>query len=562
LLDDGFELIAVRDDAGEAFDSLDLAKRQVVYYDDFLGKASIGERLGKNEDRSILRLLQEARRSRLLKVIFTTREYILNDARRVYESLCGPEIEVAKCIVRIEHYTRGHRARILYNHVYFSDLPREYAVALATGGAYTAIIDHENYSPRIVEWMTSEAGVRSVPAERFVDTFVGLLDNPLRIWDHAFNNQISQDAQVLLLCLASVVETVALDELRTMWLAMVGAGPPTTVLREHRERFIAALKHLDGSFLRTERGHHETGVTFQNPSIRDYVARRVVADSELHRDLLVNSQVFEQVNCLVRLDANGQMLREPSSVFSDSTELQDVVRRTLAARPAALRYLSYGGGAKAALEREEQNLGLRLSAAARWSAVYGTTWLDHVCELANEYVTSQDIVRIATVGACEFLEAIVKQNPPDGGKWSPLIQHLVAEIGKSVERGYCPDDWVEWSRFLCANERLITAEALGEWRDKARAFCAEETESITGNAPSGPDGEAWFETVESVARRWGFRIDDEREQLRAWAREHAEREEEDDWRAFRGGGLASDEPSGIDEDLDALFDSLVDRDRP
>jgi hypothetical protein len=44
LLEDGFELIAVRDDINEAFELLDLNKRQVVYYDDFLGRSSLGDR--------------------------------------------------------------------------------------------------------------------------------------------------------------------------------------------------------------------------------------------------------------------------------------------------------------------------------------------------------------------------------------------------------------------------------------------------------------------------------------------------------------------------------------
>jgi len=85
LLEDGFELLSVREGIGEALESLDLTRRQVVYYDDFLGRSSIGERLGKNEDRGILRLLSEAKRSRSLKVIFTTREYILAD-RSVFTS--------------------------------------------------------------------------------------------------------------------------------------------------------------------------------------------------------------------------------------------------------------------------------------------------------------------------------------------------------------------------------------------------------------------------------------------------------------------------------------------
>jgi len=29
------------------------------------------------------------------------------------------DLDLAKCILKVEDYTRGHRARILYNHIFF-----------------------------------------------------------------------------------------------------------------------------------------------------------------------------------------------------------------------------------------------------------------------------------------------------------------------------------------------------------------------------------------------------------------------------------------------------------
>ena len=282
LLDDGFELIAVRDDIGEALHALDLSKRQVVYYDDFLGRSSLGERLHKNEDRSIIRLLEEAKKSKHLKVILTTREYILNDARRVYEPLSGFELEIAKCIVAVEDYTRGHRARILYNHVYFSDLPNEYSAALIEDHAYREIVDHKNFNPRIIEWMTSLGG--RPPASSFVGEFVKTLDNPERVWEHAFNNQIGADAQSILLCLASISGIMAIDALRNAWHASMSTdlSEPLVITRPLRDRFQTALKLVDGSFVRIEKGQSETGISFHNPSIRDYVLRRLASDEEAY----------------------------------------------------------------------------------------------------------------------------------------------------------------------------------------------------------------------------------------------------------------------------------------
>ena len=122
FMDQGYELIAARENVQEAIDSFHADKKQVIYFDDFLGRSSLGEALGKNEDEGILCLLKAARESLNKRVIFTTREYILEQARENFEKLSGKELEIAKCILDLESYTRAHRARILYNHVYFSNL--------------------------------------------------------------------------------------------------------------------------------------------------------------------------------------------------------------------------------------------------------------------------------------------------------------------------------------------------------------------------------------------------------------------------------------------------------
>jgi hypothetical protein len=460
LIDAGFELIAVRDDVGEAFELLDLNKRQIVYYDDFLGRCSIGERLGKNEDRSILRLLEEASRSKTLKVILTTREYILNEAQRLYEPLSGTALDIAKCIVKVEDYTRGHRARILYNHVFFSDLPREYAVALARNHAYRAIVDHKNYSPRIVEWMTSDAVVRGIPAEGFVDAFVKALDDPLRIWEHAFAHQIGDEARMLLFCLAFMVEDLTLDALRTAWAAASQPGGPLTITREQRSLFNAALKHLDGSFVRTQRRHSETWISFHNPSIRDFVARRIAGDAELREDLLSGSQFFEQVSCLVRLDSNGHVQSGPAGLVCDSAPLREAVRRTFAAKSPILSLVPSRRGSHLKLVRRPTDLGSRLSIMAAWATVFGVNWLEFICEVGSEEADSGDVAKVATTEACSFVEAVIHQWPLCGGRWSDLVERFIGEIRDGIDIEASADDWAVWSNFLQRNADLFTEEIL------------------------------------------------------------------------------------------------------
>jgi hypothetical protein len=559
LLEDGFELIAVRDDIGAALQGLDLSKRQVVYYDDFLGQSSLGERLRKNEDRTIVRLLQEAKASKNLKVILTTREYILNDARRVYEPLSGFELEIAKCIVAIEDYTRGHRARILYNHVYFSDLASEYAAALVKDHAYREIIDHKNYNPRIVEWMTSPGG--RPPVRKFASEFVKTLDNPLRVWEHAFNNQIGHDAQAILLCLASVTGTIGIDELRTAWRALVDPSQNPIVTRPIRDRFQSALKLIDGSFVRSERYHDLTGVSFHNPSIRDYVLRRLANDKEAILELLGHAQFFDQVDCLLRLDKNGQMEFEPLGHVGDCLLLRDAVRRTKQS-PSPVLYREQRRADEPTFWRASVDFGDRISTIARWYSVFKADWLGFTCAIVNDLIDGGNFAKVATAGATGFLERVIERDPPDGGSWASLVRRLIDKIGDRIRTNERPDEWARWSGFIKENKALFSEEAFEGWHGEALAFCKNYADTIFGSGYdlSVADAENDFDELKSTAKAWGFTLAEEQKKFDEWLSERGSDDDDDDRWEGGGGSSPGRDVGGTDRDLDKLFGSLLGRD--
>lgn len=54
-----YDLVAARENVQQALDDLDVNRKQIIYYDDFLGRSSFGDRLGKNEDHGLLKLFNE-----------------------------------------------------------------------------------------------------------------------------------------------------------------------------------------------------------------------------------------------------------------------------------------------------------------------------------------------------------------------------------------------------------------------------------------------------------------------------------------------------------------------
>jgi hypothetical protein len=156
----GFEAFRVAHDLSELRSIKNSKLKQVFYFDDFLGKTGHAVKLEKNEDQRLVELMEEVASNANWRFILTTREYILNSAKLLYEAFAHPPIEFMTCIVNLGDYTRPIRAKILYNHIYFSSLPTAHKLAVLENKGYESILRHRNYNPRVIEYMTqaSHAG--------------------------------------------------------------------------------------------------------------------------------------------------------------------------------------------------------------------------------------------------------------------------------------------------------------------------------------------------------------------------------------------------------------------
>lgn len=132
---------------------------QLFYYDDFLGQTTLADKLHKNEDNRLLRILKRVASSPNKRLLLTTREYILESARQNYERIATADLDPLICVIDLSDYTRLVRAEILYNHVYFSDLSPQAKEAFADPSVYLPIIRHRNFSPRLVERSLSRSAV-------------------------------------------------------------------------------------------------------------------------------------------------------------------------------------------------------------------------------------------------------------------------------------------------------------------------------------------------------------------------------------------------------------------
>lgn len=295
----GFQAIRVGNDLSEIKAVRNTRKRQVFYYDDFLGKTGL-DKLQKNEDQRLMEFLVDVTKNKRWRFILTTREYILNAAKLRYEALAFPPVDLRLCVIELGDYTRPIRAKILYNHIFFSDLPDAHKLALLRDHRYETILRHRNYNPRILEHMTQADNVKHLkPAEYFED-FVKNLDNPERVWDHAFRNQLSNAAQHILLVMASLPSEVLLTDLEIAFNNFYQHRRVTHGFAATSRDFERAVKELDGNFIKTSVLGDAPIVEFHNPSVRDFL-EYYLADSPTDvLDLMEASSFFDQIAHLWR----------------------------------------------------------------------------------------------------------------------------------------------------------------------------------------------------------------------------------------------------------------------
>ncbi|ALP36028.1 hypothetical protein ASL14_07465 [Paenibacillus sp. IHB B 3084] len=107
-----FELIEISEDIEEGNKLFAEDKKQIFYYDDFLGSNFLERSISKNEDKRLYYFMERIKANKNKKLIMTTREYILKQAQQKYEVLGRTDIDLAKHILDLESYTRVAKAEI------------------------------------------------------------------------------------------------------------------------------------------------------------------------------------------------------------------------------------------------------------------------------------------------------------------------------------------------------------------------------------------------------------------------------------------------------------------
>ncbi len=298
-LSEGYTPVIIKSDLKEGRSLYNKGEKQIFYYDDFLGQTFLRERHGfllRNEDASLVDFVEMIQASPNAKLIMTTREHILSIALLDSERLRRSPLVDHRCILQVADYGRSARARILYNHIFFSELPESYRRALIGDNFYEKILGHRNFNPRLIEWLSSYRRIRETQPGKYREFILGILENPQEIWHEAFQRQISDYARSVLLALFTFGGKAGVAVLQPAWKGLSDFEARKYNYPLSRDGYKAALKEVEGSFVTIAK----RSVEFLNPSIKDFISGELIASPERLSDLVQASVSFEQLVTLWR----------------------------------------------------------------------------------------------------------------------------------------------------------------------------------------------------------------------------------------------------------------------
>jgi len=296
-LANGFdEFVYLSDSIDDAYTSYKEQVKQVFLFDDFLGRNFLDKQLSNNEEQRIVRFIEKINKSNHKVLLLTTREYILAQAKLRYDIFDNPSLEFAKCVIDLSKYTKLVKAKILYNHLFFSKIDASYIQNLLADKAYEKIIDHKNYSPRIIETATNRDVWGTIPPNDFASMLLQFLTYPESIWKHVYESQITRLSQCMLLNLLTLGTPVTLEDLKLQTQSFAKRHQDKYGLRFSNIDFKKSLKELENTFISISKDSiNHFAVDYANPSVQDFLVNYFKGESDQLEDVLQTAMYFGQI---------------------------------------------------------------------------------------------------------------------------------------------------------------------------------------------------------------------------------------------------------------------------
>ncbi|WP_426702334.1 restriction endonuclease [Rhodanobacter sp. Col0626] len=282
---EGYDFVQIADAIEEGEAVFNQGRKQIFYFDDFLGENYL-QAVSGHEGSHIARFISMVRKSKDKLFVLTSRSSVLNKGKSIFEKLKDVNVQKNEFEVEIEALSEMDKAAILYNRIWHSGLAVEYIDQLYIDKRYRQVIEHKNFNPRLIAFMTDPDRLGEVPASEYWDHILRSTNNPADVWELPFNNQADDFGRALVTLVVMNGRPVRETLLNDAYQRFISL-PDNSQMSGTRD-FYAALRLMTGAMLNRlllDASHRSISVF--NPSVGDFLLQRLKSDKHLLRQSVV-----------------------------------------------------------------------------------------------------------------------------------------------------------------------------------------------------------------------------------------------------------------------------------
>lgn len=295
-INNGYRLSFIIDDVHDAEREIkDDDSKQIIYFDDFLGSNDLEIKKAMASESRLLRLFSQIEKRPNKLLILTTRSNLFAKAISGSEKLKQKSNKLNKRSIDLKEYDSEIKRQILINHIEESDIKNEYKDIFRNPFLEKFIINHRNFSPRAVEYITNIHQVDRVKIDDFEDFIKATLNSPINIWEHAYLNQTNDYEKLFLQTLLTFGDKANISILESAFNKRVEYELKTRNLQYKNHSWRITLSQLMDGFIVL----NNSNITFINPSLTDFLVSYLKEDEK---------EVDHIVKCIIHIDQLSKRL--------------------------------------------------------------------------------------------------------------------------------------------------------------------------------------------------------------------------------------------------------------
>ena len=278
-IEKGFEFCVIAKDISEAEAIFERDKKQIFYFDDFLGSNYLNA-LEAHTDSHIMQFITRVKKDKDKRFILTSRTNIFNQSILVSDKFRTKKLDSDEFIITVDELTEINKAKILYNHLWHSNLSEEYIDELYKDKRYKEIIKHKNFNPRLIEFITDIDRIRSNSATTYWQDIQNNLDNPREIWANTFDRQSDEYIRNIVSLVVFNGNSIEEEELKEAYSRLNDFMGLQNSLQNSKD-FDSVIEETVKYFLKRILKYSYVEYFLFNPSIADFIVHKYKSNNIL-----------------------------------------------------------------------------------------------------------------------------------------------------------------------------------------------------------------------------------------------------------------------------------------